>query len=201
MVSRDTQEGKDNMATELSGYEIRLLRSMAGEGNMGLCWGAAMSEAVEHLSSIGYVKATVGENGGVIYQLTPKARNYLRLAFVVQDGDLVGKTASELFDIELSTVGELDALREALHKAIRITNEVMVALNDAIASKVEKDSEIIQLRKVIEGFTERALNPMVVLTAVGPRSVCLDTVVGMANEISQLHKEAKELAEMYVAGD
>ncbi len=54
-------------------YELDVLRCVAGEDVAGLYWGAAMSEAVETLKNMGFVRLN-----GTQYQPTDKGRAILR---------------------------------------------------------------------------------------------------------------------------
>lgn len=61
------------MSEKLTKYELKVLRHLKGESVPGLRWGAAMGEAVEHLTDCGYLSKHYGDLG-IDYVITDKGR-------------------------------------------------------------------------------------------------------------------------------
>ena len=59
---------------KLSEFEKDILRCLNGEDVPRLAWGAAMGEAIEHLSGRGYVRLSLREPGSARYVITPAGR-------------------------------------------------------------------------------------------------------------------------------
>ena len=58
---------------KLTKFEVELLRDLNGE-DRGLCWGAAMSEALGPLSRQGLLVKRVSIDGAIHYKLSDKGR-------------------------------------------------------------------------------------------------------------------------------
>ena len=56
----------------MTDYDKEILRHLSGEDVPGLCWGAAMSEAIGYLRRNGYAKHIMG-----VYTITDKGREAL----------------------------------------------------------------------------------------------------------------------------
>jgi len=60
----------------LTDFDKKVLRACTGEDVLGMVWGAAMSETVEHLCGLGYMEQVRGP-GSIEYRITPAGRDAL----------------------------------------------------------------------------------------------------------------------------